>query len=203
MKKLINNLVKVANYLDTEAMYEESNTITEIAIKLAQSMDDIVEDDDVEDIDDEDIDDEDLNIDGENDIDLDDEDLDIDEDDEDDGDNMQELSDLLDELGVSEKEKLEIIEMVKKDTDNVEEFAYSGPMPPSNEDEDLYTDEMLGASDDMDAQNLDLNDMDSQEEQSAADDAQMSENGFDDIRSILQDDPELLKWYESLGTDVD
>ena len=183
MKKLINNLVKVANYLDTEAMYEESNTITEIAVKLAQSMDDIVEDDDVEDIDDED--------------------LDIDEDDEDDGDNMQELSDLLDELGVSEKEKLEIIEMVKKDTDNVEEFAYSGPMPPSNEDEDLYTDEMLGASDDMDAQNLDLNDMDSQEEQSAADDAQMSENGFDDIRSILQDDPELLKWYESLGTDVD
>ena len=198
MKKLINNLVKVANYLDTEAMYEESNTITEIAIKLAQSMDDIVEDDDVEDIDDEDLD-----IDGEDDIDLDDEDLDIDEDDEDDGDNMQELSDLLDELGVSEKEKLEIIEMVKKDTDNVEEFAYSGPMPPSNEDEDLYTDEMLGASDDMDAQNLDLNDMYSQEEQSAADDAQMSENGFDDIRSILQDDPELLKWYESLGTDVD
>jgi hypothetical protein len=195
MKKLINNLVKVANYLDTEAMYEESNTITEIAIKLAQSMDDIVEDDDVEDIDDEDLD-----IDGEDDIDLDDEDLDIDEDD---GDNMQELSDLLDELGVSEKEKLEIIEMVKKDTDNVEEFAYSGPMPPSDEDEDLYTDEMLGASDDMDAQNLDLNDMDSQEEQSAADDAQMSENGFDDIRSILQDDPELLKWYESLGTDVD
>lgn len=192
MKKLINNLVKVANYLDTEAMYEESNTITEIAVKLAQSMDDIVEDDDVEDIDDEDLD-----IDGEDDIDLDD------EDDEDDGDNMQELSDLLDELGVSEKEKLEIIEMVKKDTDNVEEFAYSGPMPPSNEDEDLYTDEMLGASDDMDAQNLDLNDMDSQEEQSAADDAQMSENGFDDIRSILQDDPELLKWYESLGTDVD
>ena len=56
MKKLINNLVKVANYLDTEAMYEESNTITEIAIKLAQSMDDIVEDDDVEDIDDEDLD---------------------------------------------------------------------------------------------------------------------------------------------------
>ena len=203
MKKLINNLVKVANYLDTEAMYEESNTITEIAVKLAQSMDDIVEDDDVEDIDDEDMDDEDLDIDGEDDIDLDDEDLDIDEDDEDDGDNMQELSDLLDELGVSEKEKLEIIEMVKKDTDNVEEFAYSGPMPPSNEDEDLYTDEMLGASDDMDAQNLDLNDMDSQEEQSAADDAQMSENGFDDIRSILQDDPELLKWYESLGTDVD
>lgn len=200
MKKLINNLVKVANYLDTEAMYEESNTITEIAVKLAQSMDDIVEDDDVEDIDDEDMDDEDLDIDGEDDIDLDDEDLDIDEDD---GDNMQELSDLLDELGVSEKEKLEIIEMVKKDTDNVEEFAYSGPMPPSNEDEDLYTDEMLGASDDMDAQNLDLNDMDSQEEQSAADDAQMSENGFDDIRSILQDDPELLKWYESLGTDVD
>ena len=195
MKKLINNLVKVANYLDTEAMYEESNTITEIAVKLAQSMDDIVEDDDVEDIDDEDLD-----IDGEDDIDLDDEDLDIDEDD---GDNMQELSDLLDELGVSEKEKLEIMEMVKKDTDNVEEFAYSGPMPPSNEDEDLYTDEMLGASDDMDAQNLDLNDMDSQEEQSAADDAQMSENGFDDIRSILQDDPELLKWYESLGTDVD
>ena len=203
MKKLINNLVKVANYLDTEAMYEESNTITEIAVKLAQSMDDIVEDDDVEDIDDEDMDDEDLDIDGEDDIDLDDEDLDIDEDDEDDGDNMQELSDLLDELGVSEKEKLEIIEMVKKDTDNVEEFAYSGPMPPSDEDEDLYTDEMLGASDDMDAQNLDLNDMDSQEEQSAADDAQMSENGFDDIRSILQDDPELLKWYESLGTDVD
>lgn len=200
MKKLINNLVKVANYLDTEAMYEESNTITEIAVKLAQSMDDIVEDDDVEDIDDEDMDDEDLDIDGEDDIDLDDEDLDIDEDD---GDNMQELSDLLDELGVSEKEKLEIMEMVKKDTDNVEEFAYSGPMPPSNEDEDLYTDEMLGASDDMDAQNLDLNDMDSQEEQSAADDAQMSENGFDDIRSILQDDPELLKWYESLGTDVD
>ena len=198
MKKLINNLVKVANYLDTEAMYEESNTITEIAVKLAQSMDDIVEDDDVEDIDDEDLD-----IDGEDDIDLDDEDLDIDEDDEDDGDNMQELSDLLDELGVSEKEKLEIMEMVKKDTDNVEEFAYSGPMPPSDEDEDLYTDEMLGASDDMDAQNLDLNDMDSQEEQSAADDAQMSENGFDDIRSILQDDPELLKWYESLGTDVD
>ena len=197
MKKLINNLVKVANYLDTEAMYEESNTITEIAVKLAQSMDDIVEDDDVEDIDDEDMDDEDLDIDGEDDIDLDD------EDDEDDGDNMQELSDLLDELGVSEKEKLEIIEMVKKDTDNVEEFAYSGPMPPSDEDEDLYTDEMLGASDDMDAQNLDLNDMDSQEEQSAADDAQMSENGFDDIRSILQDDPELLKWYESLGTDVD
>ena len=197
MKKLINNLVKVANYLDTEAMYEESNTITEIAVKLAQSMDDIVEDDDVEDIDDEDMDDEDLDIDGEDDIDLDD------EDDEDDGDNMQELSDLLDELGVSEKEKLEIMEMVKKDTDNVEEFAYSGPMPPSNEDEDLYTDEMLGASDDMDAQNLDLNDMDSQEEQSAADDAQMSENGFDDIRSILQDDPELLKWYESLGTDVD
>jgi len=197
MKKLINNLVKVANYLDTEAMYEESNTITEIAIKLAQSMDDIVEDDDVEDIDDEDMDDEDLDIDGEDDIDLDD------EDDEDDGDNMQELSDLLDELGVSEKEKLEIIEMVKKDTDNVEEFAYSGPMPPSDEDEDLYTDEMLGASDDMDAQNLDLNDMDSEEEQSAADDAQMSENGFDDIRSILQDDPELLKWYESLGTDVD
>ena len=200
MKKLINNLVKVANYLDTEAMYEESNTITEIAVKLAQSMDDIVEDDDVEDIDDEDMDDEDLDIDGEDDIDLDDEDLDIDEDD---GDIMQELSDLLDELGVSEKEKLEIIEMVKKDTDNVEEFAYSGPMPPSDEDEDLYTDEMLGASDDMDAQNLDLNDMDSQEEQSAADDAQMSENGFDDIRSILQDDPELLKWYESLGTDVD
>ena len=206
MKKLINNLVKVANYLDTEAMYEESNTITEIAVKLAQSMDDIVEDDDVEDIDDEDLDidgEDDLDIDGEDDIDLDDEDLDIDEDDEDDGDNMQELSDLLDELGVSEKEKLEIMEMVKKDTDNVEEFAYSGPMPPSNEDEDLYTDEMLGASDDMDAQNLDLNDMDSQEEQSAADDAQMSENGFDDIRSILQDDPELLKWYESLGTDVD
>jgi hypothetical protein len=188
MKKLINNLVKVANYLDTEAMYEESNTITEIAIKLAQSMDDIVEDDDVEDIDDEDVDDE---------------DLDMDDMDEDDDDNMQELSDLLDELGVSEKEKLEIIEMVKKDTDDVEEFAYSGPMPPSNEDEDLYTDEMLGASDDMNAQNLDLNDMDSEEEQSAADDAQMSENGFDDIRSILQDDPELLKWYESLGTDVD
>jgi len=194
MKKLINNLVKVANYLDTEAMYEESNTITEIAIKLAQSMDDIVEDDDVEDIDDEDMDDEDM----------DDEDLDMDDmDEDDDEDNMQELSDLLDELGVSEKEKLEIIEMVKKDTDDVEEFAYSGPMPPSNEDEDLYTDEMLGASDDMDAQNLDLNDMDSEEEQAAADDAQMSENGFDDIRSILQDDPELLKWYESLGTDVD
>ena len=193
MKKLINNLVKVANYLDTEAMYEESNTITEIAIKLAQSMDDIVEDDDVEDIDDEDLDMDDM----------DDEDLDMDDMDEDDDDNMQELSDLLDELGVSEKEKLEIIEMVKKDTDNVEEFAYSGPMPPSDEDEDLYTDEMLGASDDMDAQNLDLNDMDSEEEQSAADDAQMSENGFDDIRSILQDDPELLKWYESLGTDVD
>ena len=191
MKKLINNLVKVANYLDTEAMYEESNTITEIAIKLAQSMDDIVEDDDVEDIDDEDLD-------------MDDEDLDMDDmDEDDDEDNMQELSDLLDELGVSEKEKLEIIEMVKKDTDDVEEFAYSGPMPPSNEDEDLYTDEMLGASDDMDAQNLDLNDMDSEEEQAAADDAQMSENGFDDIRSILQDDPELLKWYESLGTDVD
>jgi hypothetical protein len=193
MKKLIENLVKVANYLDTESMFEESNTITNIAVKLAQS----VEESDVEDIDaDHDMipDDEDLdNLDEE---DMDEEDMDEEEDDDYD-DNMKDLTNLLDELGVSEDEKLEIIEMIKKDTSDVEEFAYEAPTP---EDEDMATDDMFAKSDQMAEQNMIVDDMNDEEEQAAADDAMISDNSYDDdIRSILQDDPELLAWYESLG----
>ena len=193
MKKLIENLVKVANYLDTESMFEESNTITNIAVKLAQS----VEESDVEDIDaDHDMipDDEDLdNLDEE---DMDEEDMDEEEDDDYD-DNMKDLTNLLDELGVSEDEKLEIIEMIKKDTSDVEEFAYEAPTP---EDEDMATDDMFAKSDQMAEQNMIADNMKDEEEQAAADNAMISDNNYDDdIRSILQDDPELLAWYESLG----
>jgi len=192
MKKLIENLVKVANYLDTESMFEESNTITNIAVKLAQS----VEESDVEDIDaDHDMipDDEDLDNLDEDDMDEDD----MDEDDDDYDDNMKDLTNLLDELGVSEDEKLEIIEMIKKDTSDVEEFAYEAPTP---EDEDMATDDMFAKSDQMAEQNMIVDDMNDEEEQAAADDAMISDNSYDDdIRSILQDDPELLAWYESLG----
>ncbi len=192
MKKLIENLVKVANYLDTESMFEESNTITNIAVKLAQS----VEESDVEDIDaDHDMipDDEDLDNLDEDDMDEDD----MDEDDDDYDDNMKDLTNLLDELGVSEDEKLEIIEMIKKDTSDVEEFAYEAPTPES---EDMATDDMFAKSDQMAEQNMIVDDMNDEEEQAAADNAMISDNNYDDdIRSILQDDPELLAWYESLG----
>ena len=169
MKNIIHNLVKVANYLDAEEMYEESNFITKIAAKLAETMND-----------------------------MDDEDLDMDDEDLDDEDNMQELADLLEELGVSEEEKLEIIEMVKKDTADVEEFAFEAP---TMEDEEMATDDMLAKSDEMAAQEQDLEDMDYEEEQAAADEAMISETGYEDIKSLLKDDPELLAWYESLGTD--
>jgi hypothetical protein len=197
MKKLIENLVKVANYLDTESMFEESNTITNIAVKLAQS----VEESDVEDIDaDHDMipDDEDLDNLDEDDMDEDDMDEDdMDEEDDDYDDNMKDLTNLLDELGVSEDEKLEIIEMIKKDTSDVEEFAYEAPTP---EDEDMATDDMFAKSDQMAEQNMIVDDMNDEEEQAAADNAMISDNNYDDdIRSILQDDPELLAWYESLG----
>ena len=183
MKNIIHNLVKVANYLDAEEMYEESNFITKIAAKLAETMNDM--------------DDEDLDMDDE-DLDMDDEDLDMDDEDLDDEDNMQELADLLEELGVSEEEKLEIIEMVKKDTADVEEFAFEAP---TMEDEEMATDDMLAKSDEMAAQEQDLEDMDYEEEQAAADEAMISETGYEDIKSLLKDDPELLAWYESLGTD--
>lgn len=191
MKKLIENLVKVANYLDTESMFEESNTITNIAVKLAQS----VEESDVEDIDeDHDMIPDDEDLDNLDEDDMDEEDI---EEDDDYDDNMKDLTNLLDELGVSEDEKLEIIEMIKKDTSDVEEFAYEAPTP---EDEDMATDDMFAKSDQIAEQNMIVDDMNDEEEQAAADDAMISDNNYDDdIRSILQDDPELLAWYESLG----
>lgn len=193
MKNIIKNLVKVANYLDTEAMFEESNTITNIAVKLAESMNDI---DDMDDMDDEDLDLDDSDMDDE-DLDMDDEDLDS-EDDEEDNDNIQELMDLLEELGVSEKEKLEILEMVKKDTDDVEEYGYEAP---SAEDKDLLVDESLLMEDNSSDDSSAMDDMNFDEEQSAADDAMISDDGYDDVRSLLKDDPELLAWYESLGSE--
>ena len=171
MKNIIQNLIKIANYLDTEDMIKESNTITRIAADLAENIDEDM-DEDMDDMDDESVkvvEDKDTK--------------------------MDELISLLEELDLTDSEKIDIIRVIMEDDSDVKEFAYEGP---THEEEDARTDDLFNAADNMPD---DMSDFDPDEEEyQAADEAYLADNPDADldIDSLLGDDPELLEWYRNL-----
>jgi hypothetical protein len=107
-------------------------------------------------------------------------------------DEMIELQKILDELGLSDDQKqeiMDIVESVDEEDEDVKEFSF---------EDDMQSEQMMENADMQDEGNqavfenavLEGEDLD-------ADMSDQSAN--DEIESLLADDPELLKWYRSLG----
>jgi hypothetical protein len=171
MKNTLKNLIYVADYFDSVQMHEESTVLTRIAKKIVISQeDDFDPEEDPIDVDMAD----DLNT-------MDDE--------------MIELQKILDELGLSDDQKQEIMDIVEsvdkedEEDEDVKEFSF---------EDDVKSEQMMENADMQDEGNqavfenavLEGEDLD-------ADMSDQSAN--DEIESLLADDPELLKWYRSLG----
>ena len=157
MKNTLKNLIYVADYFDSIKMHEESTALTRIAKKIviSEEMDDFDPEEDPIDID---MGDE-LNT-------LDDE--------------MIELEKILDELGLSDDQKKEIMDIVEStdedEDDDVKEFSFQ-----DEGNQAVFENAVLEG------------------EESDADMSEVDQSANDEIESLLADDPELLKWYRSLG----
>ena len=172
MKNTLKSLIYVADYLDSVKMHEESTVLTKIAKKIAIAEDDDF-DPDVDFVDDEMADEI------------------SDQDDE-----MMELQNILDELGLSDAQKQEIMDIVESvededDDDNVAEFSF---------EDDMRSDKMMEDSDIQDEGNQAVfEDAIQTGEEFDAEISDADQSANDEIESLLADDPELLKWYRSLG----
>lgn len=172
MKNTLKNLIYVADYFDSIKMHEESTALTRIAKKIviSEEMDDFDPEEDPIDID---MGDE-LNT-------LDDE--------------MIELEKILDELGLSDDQKKEIMDIVEStdedEEDDVKEFSF---------EDDMKSEQMMENADMQDEGNQAVFENAVLEgEESDADMSEVDQSANDEIESLLADDPELLKWYRSLG----
>ena len=172
MKNTLKNLIYVADYFDSIKMHEESTALTRIAKKIviSEEMDDFDPEEDPIDID---MGDE-LNT-------LDDE--------------MIELEKILDELGLSDDQKKEIMDIVEStdevEDDDVKEFSF---------EDDMKSEQMMENADMQDEGNQAVFENAVLEgEESDADMSEVDQSANDEIESLLADDPELLKWYRSLG----
>ena len=172
MKNTLKNLIYVADYFDSIKMHEESTALTRIAKKIviSEEMDDFDPEEDPIDID---MGDE-LNT-------LDDE--------------MIELEKILDELGLSDDQKKEIMDIVEStdedEEDDVKEFSF---------EDDMKSEQMMENADIQDEGNQAVFENAVLEgEESDADMSEVDQSANDEIESLLADDPELLKWYRSLG----
>lgn len=172
MKNTLKNLIYVADYFDSIKMHEESTALTRIAKKIviSEEMDDFDPEEDPIDIDMGD----DLNT-------LDDE--------------MIELEKILDELGLSDDQKKEIMDIVEStdedEDDDVKEFSF---------EDDMKSEQMMENADMQDEGNQAVFENAVLEgEESDADMSEVDQSANDEIESLLADDPELLKWYRSLG----
>ena len=172
MKNTLKNLIYVADYFDSIKMHEESTALTRIAKKIviSEEMDDFDPEEDPIDID---MGDE-LNT-------LDDE--------------MIELEKILDELGLSDDQKKEIMDIVEStdedEDDDVNEFSF---------EDDMKSEQMMENADMQDEGNQAVFENAVLEgEESDADMSEVDQSANDEIESLLADDPELLKWYRSLG----
>lgn len=172
MKNTLKNLIYVADYFDSIKMHEESTALTRIAKKIviSEEMDDFDPEEDPIDID---MGDE-LNT-------LDDE--------------MIELEKILDELGLSDDQKKEIMDIVEStdedEDDDVKEFSF---------EDDMNSEQMMENADMQDEGNQAVFENAVLEgEESDADMSEVDQSANDEIESLLADDPELLKWYRSLG----
>ena len=172
MKNTLKNLIYVADYFDSIKMHEESTALTRIAKKIviSEEMDDFDPEEDPIDID---MGDE-LNT-------LDDE--------------MIELENILDELGLSDDQKKDIMDIVEStdedEDDDVKEFSF---------EDDMKSEQMMENADMQDEGNQAVFENAVLEgEESDADMSEVDQSANDEIESLLADDPELLKWYRSLG----
>ena len=172
MKNTLKKLIYVADYFDSIKMHEESTALTRIAKKIviSEEMDDFDPEEDPIDID---MGDE-LNT-------LDDE--------------MIELEKILDELGLSDDQKKEIMDIVEStdedEDDDVKEFSF---------EDDMKSEQMMENADMQDEGNQAVFENAVLEgEESDADMSEVDQSANDEIESLLADDPELLKWYRSLG----
>lgn len=172
MKNTLKNLIYVADYFDSIKMHEESTALTRIAKKIviSEEMDDFDPEEDPIDVDMGD----DLNT-------LDDE--------------MIELEKILDELGLSDDQKKEIMDIVEStdedEDDDVKEFSF---------EDDMKSEQMMENADMQDEGNQAVFENAVLEgEESDADMSEVDQSANDEIESLLADDPELLKWYRSLG----
>jgi len=171
MKNTLKNLIYVADYFDSVQMHEESTVLTRIAKKIVISKeDDFDPEEDPIDVDMAD----DLNT-------MDDE--------------MIELQKILDELGLSDDQKQEIMDIVEsvdeedEEDEDVKELSF---------EDDMKSEQMMEDADMQDVGNQAVFENAILEgEDSDADMSDQSAN--DEIESLLADDPELLKWYRSLG----
>lgn len=171
MKNTLKNLIYVADYFDSVQMHEESTVLTRIAKKIVISQeDDFDPEEDPIDVDMAD----DLNT-------LDDE--------------MVELQKILDELGLSDDQKQEIMDIVESVDEEDEE---DGDVKEFSFEDDMKSEKMMQDADIQDEGNQAVFENAVLEgEDSDADMSDQSAN--DEIESLLADDPELLKWYRSLG----
>jgi hypothetical protein len=171
MKNTLKNLIYVADYFDSVQMHEESTALTRIAKKIVISQeDDFDPEEDPIDVDMAD----DLNT-------MDDE--------------MIELQKILDELGLSDDQKKEIMDIVEStdedEEDDVKEFSF---------EDDMKSEQMMENADMQDEGNQAVFENAVLEgEESDADMSEVDQSANDEIESLLADDPELLKWYRSLG----
>jgi hypothetical protein len=171
MKNTLKNLIYVADYFDSVQMHEESTVLTRIAKKIVISQeDDFDPEEDPIDVDMAD----DLNT-------MDDE--------------MIELQKILDELGLSDDQKQEIMDIVESVDEEDEE---DGDVKEFSFEDDMQSEQMMEDADMQNEGNQAVFENAVLEgEDSDADMSDQSAN--DEIESLLADDPELLKWYRSLG----
>jgi len=173
MKNTLKNLIYVADYFDSIKMHEESTALTRIAKKIviSEEMDDFDPEEDPIDVDMAD----DLNT-------LDDE--------------MVELQKILDELGLSDDQKQEIMDIVEsvdeedEVDEDVKEFSF---------EDDMKSEKMMQDADIQDEGNQAVFENAVLEGEESDADMSTDQSANDEIESLLADDPELLKWYRSLG----
>ena len=107
-------------------------------------------------------------------------------------DEMIELQKILDELGLSDDQKqeiMDIVESVDEEDEDVKEFSFEDDMQSEQmmENADMQNEGNQAVFENAVLEGEDL-------------DADMSDQSAnDEIESLLADDPELLKWYRSLG----
>jgi len=172
MKNTLKNLIYVADYFDSVQMHEESTVLTRIAKKIVISKeDDFDPEEDPIDVDMAD----DLNT-------MDDE--------------MIELQKILDELGLSDDQKQEIMDIVEsvdeedEEDEDVKEFSF---------EDDMQSEQMMEDADMQDVGNQAVFENAILEGEDSDADMSTDQSANDEIESLLADDPELLKWYRSLG----
>jgi hypothetical protein len=169
MKNTLKNLIYVADYFDSVQMHEESTVLTRIAKKIVISKED-------------DFDPEEDPID----VDMADDLNTID-------DEMIELQKILDELGLSDDQKqeiMDIVESVDEEDEDVKELSF---------EDDMKSEQMMEDADMQDVGNQAVFENAILEGEDSDADMSTDQSANDEIESLLADDPELLKWYRSLG----